>query len=90
MDKEIILKVIDNGCGMTSDVISGLLNTPYRSAKQRGFGLRNVNERLKMHYGVDHGLSIKSTINSGTSVEVRIPFRLSENAEQKLIHRGNS
>jgi two-component system sensor histidine kinase YesM len=86
MDDDIVLKVIDDGCGMAPNLIDGLLNKPYRSAEQRGFGLRNVHERLKMYYGEGYGLEITSTINSGTSVVVRIPFCQVENAEYKLVN----
>lgn len=85
MDEDIVLKVIDDGCGMAPNLIDELLNKPYRSEEQRGFGLRNVHERLKMYYGGGYGLEITSTINSGTSVAVRIPFSYVENKEYNQV-----
>lgn len=74
-DESLSLQVIDDGCGMTSEAIAELLNESNGSNERRGFGLRNVHDRLKKHYGEHYGLNITSIIESGTTVEVRIPMR---------------
>jgi two-component system sensor histidine kinase YesM len=38
-----------------------------------GIGLVNVNRRIKLHYGQNYGLEIKSTLDVGTEVTIRIP-----------------
>ncbi len=39
----------------------------------KGFGLANVNERIRLNYGRAYGLIIESTYEQGTSVTVRLP-----------------
>lgn len=43
--------------------------------KWPGIGLKNVNERLKLLYGEDHGLDIKTSVNNGTKVSFSISMR---------------
>lgn len=38
-----------------------------------GIGVKNVNDRLKIYFGQKYGLSIKSELDAGTTVTVRIP-----------------
>ncbi|MFN2187580.1 MAG: sensor histidine kinase, partial [Candidatus Promineifilaceae bacterium] len=38
-----------------------------------GFGLPNVNKRIKLYYGNQYGLSIQSQYRAGTQVTVTIP-----------------
>ena len=40
---------------------------------ERGFGLNNVNKRIKLYYGTQYGLSITSEYQVGTCVAVIIP-----------------
>ena len=37
-------------------------------------GISNINERIKLYYGQDYGLVIKSEAGEGTTVEVTIPL----------------
>jgi len=39
----------------------------------KGFGLANVNERLRMNYGPEYGITINSQKNKGTIVNIVIP-----------------
>jgi two-component system sensor histidine kinase YesM len=41
---------------------------------ERGFGLDNVNKRIKLYYGKQYGLSISSEYQTGTCVAVVIPM----------------
>jgi two-component system sensor histidine kinase YesM len=38
-----------------------------------GFGLENVNKRIRLYYGRQYGLSIHSQYRGGTQVTVTIP-----------------
>ena len=38
-----------------------------------GIGVKNVNDRLKIYFGDKYGISIKSELDVGTVVTVRIP-----------------
>ena len=48
---------------------------PGRFAWKVGFGLDNVNKRVKLYYGKAYGLSISSEVNVGTCVVLVIPAR---------------
>ena len=43
------------------------------SEKEGGYGLQNVNERIKIYFGTQYGLSIESKQGEGTTVNVVIP-----------------
>ncbi|MFK0521719.1 sensor histidine kinase [Paenibacillus illinoisensis] len=64
----IRLAVTDNGVGMTSEQITQLL-----TSKNGGCGVRNVNDRMKLYYGQDYGLVIRSEPGCGTEVSMVIP-----------------
>lgn len=71
----IILSVEDNGVGMEEDEVKRLreeINRPCKET-QKGFGLANVNERIKMNFGAKYGMKIESEKGKGTTVYVIIP-----------------
>ena len=45
-------------------------------------GLSNVHERLKGQYGPGYGLSILSTLGSGTTVTLRIPKKIGDGEDE--------
>lgn len=51
----LILEVADNGVGCDREQMNLLLRNP-GSADSKGYGLRNVNERIKLLYGPSYGL----------------------------------
>jgi two-component system sensor histidine kinase YesM len=42
---------------------------------ETGFGIGNVNQRTKLYYGKQYGLSVKSEYNTGTCVTLVIPAK---------------
>lgn len=66
-NKEIKFSIEDTGVGMNDD----RLNEVKRSSP--GIGLKNVNERLKLLYGENNMLNIKTALNKGTEVSFLIP-----------------
>ncbi|MCB0208350.1 MAG: sensor histidine kinase [Anaerolineae bacterium] len=80
--EKILFEVEDNGIGMTAyrlhTVQSKLDGTPHEfnlDSDETGFGLENVNQRIKLYYGQEYGLSIQSTYNEGTRVMLVIPMK---------------
>lgn len=72
--------VLDDGIGMTVEqldkVRSDLTSTEDISLEESGgYGLRNVNERLILHYGSESQLNIQSGLNKGTRISFSIPIR---------------
>ena len=81
-DKKLIITVSDNGIGIPSHKlveINNRLSTEgsgniLASAKRRsGIALCNVNNRLKLYFGNDYGIVLRSIEGNGTDVEVCIP-----------------
>lgn len=75
----IVIDVEDNGIGMLPDKLAqvrALLNTEYSAlASETGYGLNNVNQRIKLFYGQEYGLSIASTHLVGTCISLLLPMQ---------------
>lgn len=69
----LILSVSDDGVGMSEEKLNQVKEDMVVQNPERGYGLYNVNQRLKFVYGVDYGLTISSKEGIGTCVSVRIP-----------------
>lgn len=72
----ILIQVSDNGVGMTEEELHILRQSVYKgklSHEEKGFGLANVHERLRLNYGHQAGLRIESTNQLGTCVTVCLP-----------------
>lgn len=73
-DTDITITITDNGCGMDERTLSemrdnlekGTINDRY------GIGLYNINQRIRLCYGEEYGLTIDSKLGEGTSVVTRI------------------
>jgi two-component system sensor histidine kinase YesM len=70
-EEEIVLTVSDNGVGMDEETIKEIFQGDFQAKK--GFGLKNVNERIKLYFGEKYGIKINSQMGKGTTVEIRIP-----------------
>lgn len=72
-DEMAILRVIDNGTGMSADVQQRMFE-PYFTTKERGLGtglgLSSVYTVLKRHHG---RLDVQSTLGQGTEIRVQLP-----------------
>ena len=81
----ILLCVQDNGAGMDSEEVERLQAEIQKPCKEteKGFGLANVNERIRMNFGMEYGMTIESEKGSGTKVSILIPaVRLESPAER--------
>lgn len=67
-------EVWDNGVGMSEDQIHRLLTENRKKERGlSGIGVRNVNDRIKMIYGKQYGIQIKSRVGEYTCVKITIP-----------------
>lgn len=76
--EDICFQVIDNGIGMDEEELKELrkaIELP-GSEQSTGFGLANVNKRIKLNYGNQYGLDIQSKKGEGTVITIIIPARL--------------
>ncbi len=70
-DNIIVLKIQDNGVGIDPEKLKTLL-TDESSSNKHGYGVRNINERIKLYYGEQYGLEYQSCPDRGTTVIIRI------------------
>jgi two-component system sensor histidine kinase YesM len=76
----LVLSVADDGVGMTDGTI------PDPRKVGMGYGIRNVDERIRLHFGSAYGVRIQSTDGEGTLVSITLPAIRQE--EQKGVeHR---
>lgn len=66
----IVLQIIDDGVGMTTDQLKQAFD---RKEESGGYGVRNVNERIKLQYGEEYGVNIFSRLGIGTTVQLILP-----------------
>ncbi|WP_297717264.1 sensor histidine kinase [Intestinimonas sp.] len=75
----LTITISDNGLGMPPDVVERLLTAPPQPDPQStgkrgsGIGLRNVQERIRLYFGPDYGVTIQSEPDEGTVVTLRLP-----------------
>ncbi len=76
--EDILFKVSDDGIGMSQEQVAELLkNEP---SDRTGIGIKNVNDRLRIYFGPQYGMSIDSVPDEGTTVTIRMP-RVPEDRE---------
>lgn len=68
----LVLLIQDDGVGMEPKIAQELLN-PQLADTQKGYGVLNIDMRLKLYYGPEYGLTYVSQQGQGVLVEVRIP-----------------
>jgi len=66
--------VSDNGPGMKEDKAAAIVGL-----QSEGYGLRSVNERIKLFFGDEYGITVRSVIGEGTEMTVTIPLRTQDN-----------
>lgn len=71
--RDIILKVTDNGKGMTEEQMKSIFQKHKVNYERNGVGVYNVQTRLKLYYGREYGLCYESRPGGGTAAIVRIP-----------------
>ena len=69
----LIMAVEDNGIGMSEEQARSIIT--YRS---KGYGVRNVNDRITLLYGEEYHLRVKSRQGEGCRIEIVIPVNKEE------------
>ena len=69
----VCLSVADNGVGMDENMCESFL-----TAESKGYGARNVNDRIRLFYGEEYHLEVKSIVGAGTTIMIKFPIRLME------------
>ncbi len=86
---DLVFIVSDNGIGMTEQqllhmrkLISGEIAN---DSQPNGFGIANVEQRIRLHYGSQYGIMAESTFGEGSTITVRIPKVLTPKAMQSEV-----
>ena len=66
-NQDIIFKVMDNGCGMSDEECEQIL-----TKGGKGYGVKNVHQRIQLYYGPEYGLAFHSTKGMGTYVLLKV------------------
>lgn len=74
--EEFLMAVTDNGPGMNPEKARNLV-----TYQAKGYGLKNVNDRIKLLYGEEYGVKIFSRPGDGTRVEIRLPKKTAAERE---------
>ena len=84
LEDDIEFHIIDDGPGVDGEEIEKLLNERPVGGF-RGFGINNVNFRLKLCYGEDYGIHYDNVKPHGTDVTIRIKALTINELEEALM-----
>ncbi|MEK8128284.1 sensor histidine kinase [Paenibacillus filicis] len=74
-DDFLHVQVEDNGNGMSAERLSQMKKFLQTEEKEgESFGLRSINQRLKLLYGSRYGLDMRSEPGQGTTVDIWLPL----------------
>jgi two-component system sensor histidine kinase YesM len=72
--------VEDDGIGFTSQKLAQLraelADDSGEIKLESGYGIGNVNNRIRLYYGKQYGLSVESEYSTGTCVKLVIPAKM--------------
>ena len=88
-EDEVLLEVEDDGIGFTPEKLTQLRSELEDDSgdikSESGYGIGNVNNRIRLYYGKQFGLSLQSEYNTGTCVTLVIPAKM-ETAPQQEVY----
>ena len=82
-ENDVIFHVKDSGGGMSEQKIHEL-EEEYMQGRKKGYGIWNINFRIKLCYGEKYGVTYDSIPGKGTTAHIRIPLMDMREAEEKL------
>ena len=79
-DNCVWFMVEDNGVGMEQEVADKIL-----TMESKGYGVRNVNERIRLCYGEKYAMKVESVVGKGTKMTIHFPARRLTNIQKSQI-----
>lgn len=79
----VYISVYDDGVGMDKETLNELRASLNIKNEKFGYGLYNVNQRIKLVYGENSGVELSSTLGEGTTVLIKIPITNKEFIDDK-------
>ncbi|MBP3965576.1 sensor histidine kinase [Paenibacillus lignilyticus] len=80
----IVFTISDDGVGMSKETIDHVLNRELSG----GYGIRNVDDRIKLQCGSAYGVQIQSVFGEGTSIQIEIPCFYDQEGETSVVRAG--
>jgi two-component system sensor histidine kinase YesM len=71
---EVYISIQDNGKGMDQATLERVITSLGDKPSNEHIGLRNVQQRLILAFGIEYGLQLSSQPHEGTLVLLRIPI----------------
>lgn len=72
IDEFLVIIVQDNGSGINHVKFESGENDTGKMYS--GIGLNNVDDRIRLYFGSEYGISIKSEVNFGTCITIKLPI----------------
>lgn len=82
-EQDILFRIKDDGRGMEADKLASILEAGDTNTNN-GYGVKNINFRIKLCYGDKYGISYKSEVGAGTEVMIHIPALTLEQLDNLL------
>ena len=76
-DNCVWFMVEDNGVGMEQKVADKIL-----TMESKGYGVRNVDERIRLCYGEKYAMKVESVVGKGTKMTIHFPARRLTNIQK--------
>jgi len=73
-DDNIVFKIMDNGEGITKDMLEEINNKLKGVLLGESVGIYNVQKRIRLYYGENSGITLVSQVGVGTIVKLSIPI----------------
>ena len=71
----ILFEICDDGVGIEEEKLDKIKEKIHVNNNFTGIGVNNVDDRIKLIYGNDYGIEIKSKVDIGTKVRIILPKR---------------
>ncbi|TDO70037.1 two-component system sensor histidine kinase YesM [Halanaerobium saccharolyticum] len=72
-EEQVFIEIIDNGPGIKKETLDNIFESESAYDKFSKVGLNNVNKRIKLYFGSEYGLNIRSKPGYGTKIIVNLP-----------------
>lgn len=82
--EDILFTVRDDGPGMTAQQMEDAVSINMNQIKG-GYGIKNINFRIKLCFGEEYGVRYESVLGEGTTAFILIPAMTMEEAEKKTM-----
>ena len=91
---KLFITVADNGKGISPEECQKLndrmMESDASQSSSESIGMVNVNQRIRLFYGTEYGIHVKSKENAGTEITITLPVRnISEDMKMEAEEEKN-